>query len=132
MPKQHSMSVTEFREHAKSERAKNDTATRSKYGNKHVKIGGHSFDSKKEAERFGLNKIRVKAKDLIRFDIHVRFPLIVNKILVCTYEADFVEYKPDGTKDIVDVKSDATRVIPLYKVKKKLMEACYGIKIKEV
>jgi hypothetical protein len=47
------------------------------------------------------------------------------------YVADFVEYFPDGKIQVIDVKSDITRKIPLYLLKKSLMKVCYNIEIIE-
>jgi hypothetical protein len=57
------------------------------------------------------------------------FPCVVNGKKICTYILDFkVEYA-DGRVDYVDVKGILT---PMFRLKRKLVESLYPIKIKEV
>jgi len=102
-----------------------------KYGNHKTGAGGRTFDSKKEARRYGdlLMLARVgKIKDL---ELQVEFPLIVNDVLVCTYVADF-SYMQDGKRVVEDVKSAATRKNRAYRIKAKLLRALTGIDIEEI
>jgi hypothetical protein len=48
--------------------------------------------------------------------------------LICTYVADF-KYLENGKEVVEDVKGFKT---PVYKLKKKLVEAIYGIEIIEI
>lgn len=91
-----------------------------------------TFDSKKEAEYYGRCKLRVRAGHLVKFEVHKVYKLIVNEIIVGSYEADFVLYHPGGAVTVVDVKSSATETIALFQLKKKLMKAIYGIEIQIV
>jgi hypothetical protein len=50
---------------------------------------------------------------------------------VCKYISDFV-YLENGQKIVEDVKSEYTRKLPVYRLKKKLVKAVHGIDIKEV
>lgn len=104
---------------------------RQKYGNLRVEVDGIKFQSHKEAKYYGLCKIRVAARDLIKFERQVNYDLAVNGIHITTYRADFVLYYPDGRIEVVDVKSHITAEIPLYKIKKALMKAILGITILE-
>lgn len=57
------------------------------------------------------------------------FEVVVNGTKICKYLLDFEVTYGDGRIEYVDVKGIATDV---YRIKKKLVEALYPIKIKEV
>lgn len=59
----------------------------------------------------------------------VPFEVVVNGKKICKYLLDFEVTYGDGRVEYVDVKGIATDV---YKIKRKLVEALYPIKIKEV
>jgi hypothetical protein len=106
---------------------------RSKYGNKKTTIDGIKFDSKKEAERWLVLQSLEQAGKIRDLRRQVRYSLMVNHKLICAYVADFVYYQGCKASEVVeDVKSDATRKLPVYVMKKKLMAAIHGIEIKEV
>jgi hypothetical protein len=64
-----------------------------------------------------------------KWEAQPRFPIVHEGIKICTYVGDFkVEY-PDGRVEIEDTKGMLT---PIYKLKKKLVKAFYGIEIKEL
>lgn len=105
------------------------TARRSKYGNVSSEVDGLKFDSIKEAKYYGQCKMRVMAGDLKKFDFHVSYPIIVNGVKICSYEADFVLYHPDGTVSVIDVKSKATEGLPVFRLKQKLMLAVHKINV---
>lgn len=88
------------------------------------------FDSKKEAARWGELLILQRVASISALRRQVRFPLVVNGVLVCVYVADFV-YIEAGRRVIEDVKSAFTRKLPVYRLKKKLMRAVWGIDIRE-
>jgi len=101
----------------------------SKYRNKPVELSGIRFASQREAARYKELRLLERTKDIALLRLQVRHPLRVNGQLICTYVSDF-EYYGDGTGLVVeDVKGVKT---PVYKLKKKLMRAVYGIEIREV
>ena len=104
---------------------------RPKYGNRKVKMGDLTFDSAKEAKRWGELQFMVKAGEIKNLERQVRFPIIVNGVKVCTYVADYV-YDEMAGRVVEDVKSEFTRKDPVYRLKNKLMKACHGIDIREV
>ena len=104
---------------------------RSKYGNRRVQVGDLTFDSAKEAKRWGELQFMVKAGEIRNLERQVRFPIIVNGVKVCTYVADHV-YDEMAGRVVEDVKSEFTRKDPVYRLKYKLMKACHGIDIREV
>ncbi len=103
-----------------------------KYRNCPTFVDGLKFDSKKEAQRYGTLKHLERLGEIRDLRCQVRYPLIVNGVLVCYYVADFtyVPCNSDRTR-IEDVKSPITRQQPTYRIKFKLM-AALGNKIIEV
>lgn len=100
---------------------------RSKYGAKKTVVDGITFDSQAEATRYGVLKI-VQASGLITdLRLQVPYQITVNGKKVCRYVADFV-YSENGKEVVEDVKGMKT---PVYNLKKKLMEAVFGVVIFE-
>jgi hypothetical protein len=100
----------------------------SKYHNKRVTIGEHTFDSKAEARRY-VGLMAMQQGGLISdLRVHPRFELVVNGHHICNYVADFA-YIEDGNEVVEDVKGVRT---PVYLLKKKLLYGLYGIEVKEV
>ena len=104
---------------------------KNKYGNTNVVIDDIEFDSKKEARRYVELRGRQMAGEITDLRTQKEYDLIVNGEHIAYYLADF-EYKENGELVVEDVKSRATRKLPVYRLKMKLMEAIYNIKIKEV
>ena len=108
-------------------------AKKSKYGNKKTEYNGILFDSKKEAEYCAtldiLKKASKKEDRVTSYERQVPFQITLNKKKICKYFADFKVLYADGREEIVDVKGVKTDV---YKIKKKLVEAQFGVKIVEV
>lgn len=99
----------------------------SKYHARKVTDDGVTFDSMAEHRRYCQLKLLLSAGEIVRLEVHPRYPLVVNGVKVCTYEADF-RYR-DGTRTVVeDVKGVKT---PAYIIKRKLMKAIYDIDILE-
>lgn len=93
-----------------------------------TEVDGIMFASKKEAMRYKELKFlrsQYRISDLI---LQPKFPVEVCGKKICTYVADFLYYE-NGQKIIEDVKGVKT---PVYRLKKKLVEAIYNITIKEV
>lgn len=106
---------------------------RQKFGNIKTIIGGHTFDSKKEAERGVFLKAREKAGDIRDLQFQPEFKIEIGGMLICKYRADFrYTSASDGRIHVEDVKSEITRKHPVYRIKKKLMFACHGIAVEEV
>lgn len=106
---------------------------RSKYGNLKTEYGGYVYMSKKEANyamQLDYMKKATKLADRVsHYNRQVPFQITVNGKKICKYLADFEVFYVDGRKEIVDVKGVRTNV---YTLKKKLVEAQYGIEIIEV
>lgn len=115
--------------------AKTGSGTRSKFNAVKTVVDGVTFASKAEARRYGQLKV-LQASGLIFghlvlqpvYRIYVK-PLGKDPIIVGKYVGDFQYEAADGTKVVEDVKGFKT---PVYRLKKKLVEALYGIEIREI
>ena len=121
---------------------------RSKYGAKKITQNGITFDSKREAKRYGELLLLERAGAITELQRQVEFVLIPaqrepdtigkrggvikGKVIEhkCSYVADFV-YKEDGKLVVEDVKSPITKTKD-YVIKRKLMLWVHNIRIKEV
>lgn len=113
---------------------------RSKYGAKKTVVDGITFDSAKEANRYGILKMLASVNKIQGLEVQPVFAINVPSFLnpdkvqelvhIADYIADF-RYYQGGKCVIEDVKSKATAT-PLYRLKKKLVEALYGVQIVEV
>lgn len=105
----------------------------SKYGNVKTEYNGNSYMSKREANYAQqldlLKKAKNPADQVVSYEIQVPYPIEINGKKICKYLADFRVLYADGRTEVVDVKGFKTDI---YKLKKKLVEATYGIEIKEV
>lgn len=120
------MSLKDYhRENAKSE---------SKYRNKKVTVSGHTFDSRREANRYAELRLLQKAGEISELKLQQRFELIpaqpsgLRPEKSMAYVADFT-YKQAGHLVIEDAKGMRTQT---YLIKRKLMKLINGIEIKEV
>lgn len=114
-----------------------------KYGAKPTVIDGVRFASQKEARRYQELRLLERSGEIHRLAVQPGFPLAVQRngeklpTKIGEYRGDFVYCecrRPNGgcewTGQVVeDVKGFKT---PLYKWKKKHVEAQYGIQIREV
>lgn len=107
--------------------------TRSKYNNEKTIYNSRAFDSKKEAafaQELDLLKFSTNPSDRVKeYQAQVPFPIVINGVKICTYYADFVVTYQDGNSKVYDVKGMR---LPVYKIKKKLVEAVHNIIINEV
>lgn len=109
---------------------------KNKYGNKKTEIDGILFDSKKEAARYQVLKQHEKTGEINGLKLQQEFILIPQVILdgkrqkPLKYKADFC-YNVDGNRVVEDVKSECTRKLPVYRIKRKLMKFVHGVEIFE-
>lgn len=107
-----------------------------KYGAIKTVFDGITFHSKHEAVRYGELKVALQAGIIKELKLQVKYPLVINGVLIADYYADFV-YKLTRdmgytwTTVVEDRKSEITAKDPVYRLKKKLMLAIYGIDIYE-
>jgi len=103
----------------------------SKYRSVKTTVKGITFDSKKEAYYYLALLQKQERGEIANLLLQRKFDILVNNIKICSYIADFTYTSALG-EHVVDVKSEVTKKLPVYRLKKKLMEAIYGIKIEEV
>lgn len=106
---------------------------RPKYRNTKTVVDGVTFQSKREASRYGELKIMERAGRIRGLELQPPYDLVVNGTKVARYIADF-RYVDCQTGETVveDVKSPVTRAHPVYRLKAKLLKALLGIAIREV
>ena len=114
---------------------KQPKSKRPKYNNEKVEYEGIVFDSRKEYLRYRELLLLQKAGLIGFLQLQVPF-LLIEKTETereCKYVADFVYIDATtGEKIVEDVKSDMTRKLSTYIMKRKLMQSKFNIKIKEV
>jgi hypothetical protein len=100
----------------------------SKFRNKKVIIDGITFDSKREGQGYRQLKALKTVGIIKELKLQVPFQIGLNGKKICKYYADFVAVYADGRQEVIDYKGMKT---PVYNLKKKLVEAMFGIKIIE-
>ncbi len=116
-----------------SKGARIGSGRRSKFNATRTAVDGIAFDSKAEARRYAELKLLWDAAEIQGLELQPSFELLVSNGIdrpkrIGAYVADFRYYV--GFEEIVeDVKGFKT---PLYRWKKKHVEAQYGIEIKEI
>lgn len=105
---------------------------RQKYGAQLVRhADGTVIHSRLEARRLVELRALEQAGEITELRTQTVFVLAVQGQKVAEYHADFT-YRRAGVLVVEDTKSVATRKIRDYRLKKKLMRACFGIDIVEV
>jgi Protein of unknown function (DUF1064) len=100
----------------------------SKYRAKKTIVDGITFASGAEAKRWSELRLLERAGHILDLVRQPQFVFTVNDKMMFRYIADFQYFQGDG-EVIEDVKGVKT---PVYKLKKKLIEAQHGITITEV
>lgn len=96
-----------------------------KYRNKKTVVGDIVFDSKKEANRYFDLSLLEKIEEIHDLELQPKFEIIpaINwngkKLQARYYIADF-RYKQNGITIVEDVKSEISRKIPVYTLKRQL------------
>lgn len=111
---------------------------RHKFNAQPTEVDGIRFDSKKEATRYRELKLRERAGEIVGLTLQPAFTLhSANGVAIGTYKADFAYNELRGRIGsnagsgaiVEDVKGFKT---PLYRWKKKHVEAEYRLTIREV
>lgn len=105
-----------------------------KFRNVKVEIDGHKFDSIKEGEFYGSLKLKKQAGLIKDFKMQVKYDIVVNNIHIANYFLDFLIENNDGSFEYVDIKGKDAKTnkfikTSVFALKKRLVEAIYGIKI---
>lgn len=87
--------------------------------------------SKSEGKRWHELKLMHRAGRITNLIHQPRFEFTVNGVKIATYVADAEYIDSDGNRVIEDVKSKPT-ITAVYRIKRKLMAALYGLTITEV
>jgi len=104
---------------------------KNKYNARKTVVDNIVFDSAKEARRYSDLKLLENCGRIHSLTLQPRFDLIVNGMNCGYYKADF-KYVENSKEIVEDVKSAMTAKLPVYRLKKKLVKAIYGIDIVEV
>lgn len=107
------------------------TSKANKYGAVKTEIDGYIFASKAEAKRYSYLKIMEKAGHITSLVIHPVYPLEINGIKIGRFTADF-EYNDEHGMVVEDVKGGKATKTEAYSLRKRVFEACYGIKLTEI
>lgn len=101
---------------------------RAKYGNRRTEYDGMSFDSRHEADVYQRLTLETRTGEHLQLFRQVAFRLPGSVV----YIADFVTLEGNGRYTVWDAKSEATARDKVYRIKKRLMQECLGLEIKEV
>ncbi len=116
---------------------------RNKYGAVKTTVDGITFDSKREARRYGELKLLEKVGTISNLKLQPAFKLACgpNPVLIrsngypngrqATYRADFSYNCSDGHV-VEDVKGGAATDTPVSRLKRAMMEAQHGVKVEIV
>ena len=107
---------------------------KNKFGAKKIEIDGHTFDSLKEGRRYNELKLLIRCGNIESLELQPKYPIIVNGVKIGFYKADFRYFDCAKCMTVVeDVKGlKKGSAYQLFRLKKKLVEAIYKIKIEEV
>jgi hypothetical protein len=105
--------------------------SRHKYKAEPTILDGIRFDSKFESEYYAELKILAASGEIADLALQPEFPLIVNGNVVAAIVLDFcyTDWRMGGKRRYVDVKGVRNRI---YRLKKKMFEAQYGVTITEI
>ena len=127
--------------------------SRNKYKAVKTTIDGIEFDSKREAKRYTELKILEKAGHITHLELQPEYQITINGVNICKYRADFRYFTVrandrtllrnskgelqtatmTGDKEGQVVEDSKGFKTPIYRLKKRLVEASYpGTLIKEV
>ncbi|MBN2661561.1 MAG: DUF1064 domain-containing protein [Tannerellaceae bacterium] len=102
-----------------------------------IDINGEIFDSKKEYRYFVkldlCRKASTNSERVISIERQVRYDIHVNEKYIAFYKLDFRVKYADGKIRHIDIKGlKKGSAYQIFRLKKKLVEAIYGIQIEEI
>lgn len=100
---------------------------RNKYNAKKMAVGDQVFDSHKEAQRWSALRLLERAGRIRHLERGFDMPFNLGGRTLFKYRPDFL-YFEDDVRIVEDVKGYKT---PVYRLKKRIIEAAYNIKIRE-
>ena len=105
------------------------TAKTNKYGAQKTEVDGLVFDSKKESVQW-IKFCRMQEAGLIKnLKRQTSLDFFINNKKMFTYKPDMEYDDLDGIHHYIDVKSAITAKNPVFRLKKKIIEAYYNITI---
>ena len=90
------------------------------------------FASKFEAQRYAALNLQQKTGHITNLQTQVTYPIKVNGVHICKYVADFTYKNLAGDLVVEDTKGHEKAVTEVFKLKRKLIGAQYGIDIKPI
>jgi hypothetical protein len=90
------------------------------------------FDSKAEARRYQTLSLLEQAGDISDIRVQVRYDLKCNGVRLGFYKSDFEYNDKDGNHIVEDVKGSRSMVTAVFRLKKRIVKAQYGVDIQEV
>ena len=104
-----------------------------------MELDGFTFDSQKEARRYTELKLLVRVGEISELELQKSFVLAESVKFnnepraksAIRYVADFA-YMENSVMIVEDVKSKATKSLPVYRMKKHLMKSIHDIEIHEI
>jgi hypothetical protein len=131
------MDIDEFKKKFFVDDGKVVSRKKNKYRNQKVEVDGITFHSRKEANFYSDLLIKKNAKLITDFERQVQYDIRVNDIHIAKYFLDFKVINLDGSINYYDVKgkdkvSGKWITTDVFALKKKLVEAIYGIKIEKI
>lgn len=102
-----------------------------KYKNKKCTYDNIEFASIKERNFFIYLKQLEEKGEIWNLKLQDKIKAIINSVVVFEYRADFT-YDDSRGHHVVDIKSEATCKLPVFRLKKKILKALYGIDIEVV
>jgi hypothetical protein len=100
-----------------------------KFGNVKVTTTDGTFDSQKEHRRWCELKLLQRGGVIRNLEHHVPISIDVNGHHICKYIADFVYFEGD-VRIYEDVKGNAATITDVFRLKRKLIRALYGVEIR--
>lgn len=103
----------------------------SKYGNQKVIFDGIKFDSKREASYYMYYKKLQESGTIKNLQLQTKLDFKIDGKKIFTYKPDY-EYDDEFGHHYIDVKSPITAKNPVFRLKKKIIEASFKIEIEVV
>ncbi len=102
-----------------------------KFHNRPVVVDGVRFDSAGESRRWAELQLLERAGQIRNLERQKRIPLVVEGVKICDVVIDAIYF--EGQRRVAeDYKSEYTRKLPVWRLKKKLLAALYpAIEIRE-
>ena len=105
----------------------------SKYSAVRTEIDGYIFDSKREAARYQDLKLLERVGYLTHLELQPKYVVEINGKKVCTVIPDFRYLTKDGKLVVEDAKGMRSgAAYQMFRLKAKLVEALFDIRIEEI